>query len=224
MRAFLSVIGFYMLLHFVVAKECKEPISPSAGSFCSLPPVVPVDTKAYTGKWYQIYVNSEALQVSPFDCATANYTLLPGNSIDVKNCFFSSSFGPDVKCLFGKATERPGAQSTSRLQVLFNPAFPPGPYNIAALLGKPEDGYYAAAVYSCVNFGGTLAQQWYMLGRSPTNPENILSELLSELTCNGYSICESELIKTVHDGNCKYFDQEGFSEVDFFDLPRPGIL
>lgn len=98
-------------------------------------------------------------------------------SIEVKNGLFLLDFGPDVQCLFGKETERPGGKSPSRLQVLFSPSVPPGPYSIAALLGTAENGYYGAAVYSFVSFGGTAVEQRYMLARDTKRTESVLSEL-----------------------------------------------
>lgn len=168
--------------------------------FCERPPVAQVVPSSYLGTWYQIYVNAEAQFTSPKGCVTANYSSV-SQGIGVLNCFDNGR--NSSSCLPGIAT-RPGS-SPARLRVNFGGSGPGGPYNIAALLGAPEYGYYAAAVFSCRIRKGRPSASWFILARLPYRPKRILREMRRKLRCKGYNIYRERLFPTRQGRGCNYF-------------------
>lgn len=209
-------------------RRCKKRLS--ARERCNnLPVVKNVDLDAYTGLWYQIYASGDARRVSSIYCVTANYTLSQKSPvmIDVLNCQDRQEFDKP-QCVEGTASIRPDAEYDSQLQVSFSERAPPGDYNIVALLGYPNYGYHAAAVYSC----SILEQQaerisdgFFILSRTPYAPAFILRRMLAELRCNGYEVNFNEFVKTIHYPNCTYFDGPNSFDVNparsIPDLPDP---
>lgn len=191
--------------------QCLRPPLP-VKSICSTPPVDTVELSAYQGTWYQLFTYSD--MPSPFlsfDCSTANYTA-DDAGISVFNCFYPGGQTPSALCVNGRATQRPDGGSPSRLQVQFSPQAPPGPYNIAALLGDLEYGYYAAAVYNCEVVNGRPSETWFLLGRSPFRPNRVRRELLWKLRCKGYDVYGKRFNRDKQGKGCKYF-KDGFANV-----------
>lgn len=159
---------------------------------CFNPPVErTVDISAYSGLWHQLYTSGDASIVSNNTCVTANYTILPTSppSISVLNCEFRPRQDARPQCVRGTATRRPGAQRPTQLQVSFFQFAPPGQYNIAALLGNANYGYYAAAIYSCRRLpNGQLIDGFYLIARSPYAPRSVRRMLIRRLRCNGYQV------------------------------------
>lgn len=198
MRLLIALLVTMCAHHVAAHADCAHNPFPLTPDFCASPPVDVVVPSSYTGTWYQVFANDAALRFSNFSCVTANYTASP-TGLDVLNCFQA---GPSVNCVLGAATQTP--ESTSRLSVQF-PGSPPGPYNIAALLGDPEYGYAAAAVYSCAEFGGRTVEQWFIIARSPYHSKYTLYELLYKLRCKGYNISLSDLTPSKQGTGCSYF-------------------
>lgn len=182
----------------VAHPHCKHYALPFTSQFCSRPPVDVVVPASYTGTWYQIYASESAIRFTSTQCVTANYTA-SASGLDVLNCFSTS---PTVNCVTGTATLSP--DSSSRLTVKF-PGSPGGPYNIAALLGDPEYGYAAAAVYSCTVIAGKARESWFILSRVPYRTKFILYRLLHKLRCKGYSVSLLDFLPTRQGAGCNYF-------------------
>lgn len=176
---------------------------------CENPPVEKnVDLKAYTGLWYQIYTNDVAERVSATRCVTANYTISQTDpfQIDVLNCQDQLSFSRP-QCVVGTAGKRTDAKYNSQLQVRFNQNMPFGDYNIAALVGLPNYGYFGAVVYSCFRPRGpgtSPLQSFFFIARSPFASGATLRKLILRLRCNGYEIDPRIFRKTTHDSKCSY--------------------
>jgi len=220
-------ISSYLLLSFFAfhyahaaysLHRCRWYPFPMTREFCAKPPVVSaLDLRSYGGTWFQAYANAAALRVSSSDCVTANYSLrADGKSVDVLNCQHNSSNSQGKPiCVSGMASMRPLIPADpAYLQVKFGPDFPPGAYNVAAVLGSKEYGYYAAAVYSCRFFRGKAVEGWFILIRNPYEAERALYKLQSKLACVGYNIYASKLFPTTQGKGCKYFNgPEGFDVI-----------
>lgn len=211
------------LSHFVIllslcglcvdAIYCRRP-SLLTEKFCDNPPVDNVDKVAYTGRWYQAYVDKNGLMASEPNCVTANYTSRPDSSIGVLNCY-SNNQTVEARCLFARARPRPNSDSPSRLLVKFRGLpFPEGSYNIAALLGDATYGYSAAAVFSCRTVGGQPESGWFFLVRDPYFSTLATRRLIRRLRCKGYSFKGVRLYRTYQGRGCKYFDGENGFKID----------
>lgn len=186
---------------------------------CFNPPVEPfVDLSAYTGLWHQLYTSGDASIVSNNTCATANYTLLSTRPLTVQalNCEYLPGMNPRPQCVRGTVTRRPNTQFNTQLQVRFFRFAPPGAYNIAAILGDKNYGYYAAAVYSCRRLpNGKLTDGFYLISRSPYAPRFVQSRLIRKLRCNGYRVSTRTLrFKPVFEPSfngptCEYINPNG---------------
>lgn len=206
------------LLSTGLATDCVTPTLLTRER-CLNPPVIRrLDIPAYTGRWFNTFVSGSAVEFA-FDCVTANYTLTEEGTIDVLNCSFNKTADRPA-CLPGVATRRPGLPS-SRLQVSFRPGMPPGSYNVAAVLGRRNYGYFAAAVYSCEIVNGVPVEGLFIITRAPYAPGFVKERLMERLRCKGY-LFSDELVPTPHSRMCKYFDgEDGFDTfgVDFFGGP-----
>jgi len=171
--------------------------------FCDKVPVAAdFDLSQYTGTWYQTYANAAALRFSAGNCVTANYTLKSDGTVAVLNCAQRSQSPPT--CGVAVASKR--RPEPGYLQVKFA-GFPAGPYNVAAVLGDKQYGYYAAAVYSCsVIPGRPVEEQWYILMRKPYQAERALHQLGRKLACKGYNMYRGKLFKTNQGQGCDYFN------------------
>ncbi len=199
---------FALLLAFcclcVDASICRPPLR-LTNQFCANPPVDPVDKAAYTGTWFQAYVNDNALRLSQPNCVTANYTLQPDSSIGVLNCF-SNSRTVKPRCGVARARPRPNSDSPGRLLVKFRGSpFPEGAYNVAALLGDATYGYSAAAVFSCSRFRGSRGTSWFFIVRDPLYARLSTRRLIRRLRCKGYDFKGVRLYPTYQGRGCKYF-------------------
>lgn len=178
---------------------------------CDSPPVVRrLDLSAYVGKWYQIYTSGSATTFSGPDCVTANYTDAREDPfrIAVLNCQVSNK-STVPECVTANATKISGGQYDSQLQVQFFPQFPPQSYSVAALLGNPNHGYAAAAVYGCDKFPPMFVPTdgFYIISRTPYAPTFILKRMIKKLRCNGYkNVRFADFIKTNNSKECAYFD------------------
>lgn len=144
----------------------------------------------------------------PRNCVTANYTILPDSTIDVKNCFFIAGNTTIPRCIQGVAKRRPGG-TEAQLQVGFVPGVPMGSYNVAAIVGRPNWGYAAAAVYSCEDIGGVLQESLFLIARVPFMERALRQKLLEQMRCRGYEI-RDPLERGRNGGRCRYFDRVGF--------------
>lgn len=206
----LTVVLFALLfLQVASASKCK-PVMKVTTEFCKRPPVANVILPAYVSLWFQIYADKNALRVSSSRCTTAYYTPSFDGTIHVLNCFHPRA-RPRPLCTEGVASRRPDGGSDSRLQVQFSPQIPPGSYNIAAVLGSPQYGYFAAAVFSCSVVRGKPVTSWFMLARSPFRSWFTLRLLQQKLKCMGYPIFKEKLFRTEHGPSCTYlFSGKGF--------------
>ena len=153
------------------------------------------------------------LQRGGLECVTANYTLNDSGGINVINC--QTLIPGNVTCVRAFASIRESGNSPSHLQVQF-PPLPPGPYNVAELLGDKEYGYYAAAVFSCEAPvpGAPDAPTWYIIVRNPYFYDLALQVLANKLRCKGYDLSKEQFYSTNQGAGCKYFDgPEGFEYV-----------
>lgn len=208
-----NVFAFRLLLVTALclsadAAMCVDP-KPPTKSFCQRPPVDDVVLPSYLGTWYQAYANKNALFVSKPQCVAARYTALPNNAVGVLNCYYYRDTGmakPD--CVEGDAKQGTDSTTASRLHVNFGSPSNSGKsnYNIAALLGDAEYGYYAAAVYSCSFRDGTPRESWFILVRNPYLPEEGLRQILWRLQCKGYDVRNVEFLKTYQGQGCKYWN------------------
>lgn len=186
------------------ALYCRRPVG-LTNKFCANPPVVPVDRAAYTGTWYQAYVDDNALRFSKPNCVTANYTLRQDGSIGVLNCY-SNNKTVGAQCSVARARPRPNSDSTGRLLVKFRGSpFPEGSYNVAHLLGSKSYGYSAAAIFSCNTFRGRRGPSWFFIVRDPYFAALATRRLIRILRCKGYSFRGVKLYPTYQGNKCKYF-------------------
>lgn len=204
----MSASHLLVLLPLIVlsvdAIYCRRP-SPLTDKFCTNPPVANVDRAAYTGTWYQAYVDDNALRFSQPNCVTANYTLQTDGSIGVLNCY-SNKQTVDARCSVARARARPNSDSPGRLLVKFRgSSFPEGPYNVAALLGDATYGYSAAAVFSCQTFRGRRGTSWFFIVRDPYFGTLATRRLIRRLRCKGYDFKGVRLYRTYQGRGCKYF-------------------
>lgn len=174
---------------------------------CDNPPtVLEVDLAAYTGLWYQIFITPGALRYSDLLCVNAFYRLTSTNplSIDVVNCKTPSG-SQTQECSGATASERPGGDLKSQLQVKFAKSNFTGAYNIIGLLGFPNHGYFAAAVYFCERRGDDVSDGFYILSRTPYAPVSTLRRMIKQLRCNGYKgITYRGFQKSLNPSSCQY--------------------
>lgn len=223
----LHIIFLLLLLHTVPIQGTSRgsciPRQPLTPTFCRNPPTVPsVSLPQYTGTWYQLGTTGTASEVSRPFCTTANYTLKEPEEILVQNCGLQPGT-PKVSCLAGVATRREGG-TTAQLQVSFSADFP-GQYNVAALLGNANYGYFAAVVYSCSIRAGVPTDGFFFIARTPFNGRKTIKLLKRALRCKGYQVPRQVLV-TNHDENCEYFfGPRGFDPLRFEDIPfRPSQM
>lgn len=199
-----------LLLGLIAASSatiCRKRPFTYTPALCARPPVDAISLPAYAGTWFQIFTNPGATVFSEPVCTTARYTPRAGG-IDVLNCSFLKA-DKRAGCVRARATVRAGAGSVSRLQVDFGRGIPAGDYNVAALLGDAEYGYYAAAVFSCVVIKGKARTIWFFIARTPFRPWRTLWQLQRKLRCKGYPVYLEKLTKTRHGRGCKYFFNKG---------------
>lgn len=201
--------------------QCKKvEKSPPSKSFCDRPPTVPVDLKAYSGLWYNIYSSGAARRFTRGTCITANYSLTPNGKVAVLNCnIVNKKIG--VQCVKAIAERRKDVSDEGKLVVKFE-NFPSGPsnrgnYNVAALIGSASAGYWAAAVYQCDRLSnGTNGTGFYILSRSRYLSWVTLLLLKLKLRCFGYDVNVN--FERTPQKNCRYFNQSpGFTLA----RPRP---
>ncbi len=201
-----------LLCSSINAELCVAPKPPSK-SFCLRPPVDDVVLPSYLGTWYQAYANQNALFVTKPECVSARYTALPNNEVGVLNCYYyrgGKMQKPD--CVVGKAKQAADSTTASRLRVSFGSPSNSGGYNIAALVGDAEYGYYAAAVYSCSFRNGIPRESWFILVRNPYLQQVAFRQILWRLQCKGYDVRNVVFFKTNQGQGCKYWDgPDGYS-------------
>lgn len=200
--------------------SCAPRPVPLTPAFCARPPVGHVIPASYLGTWYQIFVNARALRISASTCVAARYTDSGRGVIGVLNCESSPS-DAKAQCVVGAAKARPGGGTSGRLEVRFGGGSP-GPYNIAALLGDAEYGYYAAAVFSCNVVDGKPRTAWFFLARNPYRPYVTLWELTQRLSCMGYDVYSERLLMTKQGKGCKYWFRAAGYDVNPPRGPRRG--
>lgn len=189
-----------------------RPPSPPSAAFCRNPSVIrQVHIPAYTGRWFQIYASGSAVFISRSSCVTANYTLTENGELDVLNCFFTPDM-PRASCLNGSARVRRGGR-TSQLEVQF-PGTPYSNYNVAAILGNPNYGYAAVAVYSCRVVGNDIFDGFFILARVPFQSQRVLKRLKDKLKCMGYAVDDHTFERTKHAPECSYFSGEKGFDID----------
>lgn len=196
--------------------KCRKRIAISER--CANPPVVSKLTiPAYTGLWYQTFTSGTASRFSANSCVTANYTLstLSPPTIDVLNCQATPN-GQRPRCVTATAKKRPNATFNSQLQVQFFPQVPPGDYNVAAIIGNPNHGYFAAAVYSCDRFPPKFEplDGFFIISRSPYAPVFALKRLIRQLKCNGYKGITFRMFqRSVNSEQCKFISGPGSFDI-----------
>lgn len=203
------------------SRKCVTPIPPGpvTDAFCSSPPVVKdLSLTAYTSApWFQTHVSGSAVRFSSGSCTTANYTLTgPPTSVDVLNCEFNNP-ASRPSCSSATATPLEGSDLASKLSVLFpgSPMSPfnPGRYNVAAVTGSADEGYTAAAVYSCFKPapGAPGLPGFFILVRNVARPDQTLATIKEELTCAGYNVDGVDFMPTRQTDCMYFFGEEGFS-------------
>lgn len=86
-------------------------------------------------------------------------------------------------------------------------------YQVAAVLGDPSYGYFAAAVYSCRVTEDANLEGFGILARSPFNPGETLRLLKERLLCMGFPLDDPFVLSTF-DAACVFFDSgKGFDIV-----------
>lgn len=206
-KSFIVVVVAVLVGPDLLEASCvgRKPVTPE---FCTNPPVdsnfVPF---FYQGRWFQTFASGDAVRISPGICTAANYTLNADGSIAVKNCFLPPG-RPRPLCFEGFAAGVAGG-APGQLSVAF-PPLPPGPYNVAALLGNANYGYAAAAVYTCEIKEGRPVEGLFILARTPFTSRAILRKLAQKLRCRGFSL-EDKFVPGLNGPDCKYFSgPEGF--------------
>lgn len=222
----LTIASVVLLLLTTAAVADRFPfqcVAPKRGmpstSFCRRPPTVPVDLPTYAGLWFNTFITGSAVRFSRGTCITANYTQTRNGDIAVLNCN-QRRRGDRPNCVKAVARKRKDVPDPGKLLVSF-PGIPrglfnPGQYNVVALLGDKNSGYYAAAAYQCVVLpDGVRVPGFFILSRSPLFPRVVLFLLKLKLRCYGYDV--SVFFKEVPHDNCRYFyERPGFS------VARPG--
>lgn len=211
------------------ARACvaPAPAGPPSDQFCSSPPAVSnLDISAYAnGTWFQMHAFGSAATFGSLQCTTANYTLTADGTVDILNCALNAVGDSRTTCTRGKASQREGTALAAELSVFF-PSLPqgtfnPGRYSVAAVLGSAEEGYTAAAVYSCQKPATDAPglPGFNILARDPAaDPEVTLAALSKELECNGYNLEGAEFTADRQKDCTYFFDEAGFD----ISVPRRG--
>ncbi len=154
-----------------------------------LPTVDYVELERYLGKWYELERLPNSFEKGCGN-VTADYSLRKNGSINVINTCFKKKKNGKIKKKVAKGIAFVENEETNAtLNVSFVPLLRyfgwfPGDYNIIAL----GDNYDYALV------GSKNRKYLWILSRTKTLPEEVLTELKNIATDNGFDV--SKLIKT----------------------------
>lgn len=178
-------------------------------SFCSRPPsVMDVIPEAYaTGIWYKIATSGSSdldkKNNNPEYCTTINFTPKDnGKRFETLKC----DAYPEAKrttCMMGMG-EWMMEEGITRVKLESQEGLSVVPYNIVALLGNANYGYFAVAVYGCEKKDGKFVEKLSFYARSPFQGKLTVYLLRRMLQCKGFRF-KRDIKFVAHDRQCKYF-------------------
>lgn len=202
-------------LSFLPFNPLKCLPRPLDESFCLKPPsVMDLNPNAYaTGIWYKIATSSDndydEHNKEPEHCSTVRFSLKEdGRKIETLKCYFHAG-AKRSKCIMGMGEwMMEGRMRQIKFESQAGLSVPP--YNIVALLGNGNYGYFGAAVYACEKKDGRFVEKLSFYARSPFQGNLTVYLLRRMLQCKGFRFKRN--IRFVgHDWRCKYFyNTEGF--------------
>jgi apolipoprotein D and lipocalin family protein len=144
-----------------------------------------VDVARYMGLWYSIASIPTSFERQCVQGTTAEYTLLENGKIQVVNTCYDSEGNPDIAR--GRAW-LPNPQETAKLKVSFVQFLGfwwfGGAYWVIDLA---PDYSYAVVGHPARTFG-------WILSRTPTLPEDVLSGIVERLEAQGYDFEDFRMI------------------------------
>jgi len=154
--------------------------------------VEPLDVQRYMGKWYAIASIPTSFERQCIQGTTAEYTLLENGQVQVVNTCYDADGNPDVAR--GRAWI-PDPRDPAKLQVSF--------VNFLWfwLFSAPYWVIDLAPDYSYAVVGHPTRQYGWILSRTPTLPEDVLSGIVTRLEEQGYRFEDFRIIdQSMHEG------------------------
>lgn len=209
-------ITLFLILFTTSYATCRETVR-LTDEFCSNVPTTRVDSHAFQGRWFQIFLTRGLSSDQLNSCATLNYTLSGGELVDVLNCEFDD-FLSRARCLLDKFSRKPDGGPGSFIQ---SSTMASVPFDIVSLLGSKQSGYAAFAAFACGR-GDPRTPGYFILSRTPYLQRKILKRLMKRLKCLGFPLPAREEFELTRVKGCKYFfNKEGFDLFDPEDFVNP---